>query len=126
VKWDIEKLYTYPKWIRIEVLRLFIFSIGLLRPKTLIGIPTGGLLLANDVGGCLEIIPYRADSLHLRSISPGPQVLIDDVLTTGSTVRNWLTGRIVAVAVLVNRSSLSDISGVPIVSGLVIDEVKSA
>ncbi|GAI53369.1 unnamed protein product [marine sediment metagenome] len=49
--------------------------------------------------------------------------MVDDVITTGRTIQLYLTGEVVAIAVLVNRSGLSEINGIPIVSGIYADKV---
>ena len=51
------------------------------------------------------------------------EILIDDVITTGNTIRAYLTSRIKAIAVLVNRSGLFDINGIPIITGIFADRV---
>lgn len=124
VKWDIEKMFQYPgysRWVRIETLRPWIWEIGLYCPNNLIGIRSGGFLLACDVGRALGIYPCDRVTTtigHNRRI-----VVIDDVITTGKTIRGYLSDEVVAIAVLVNRSGLSEINGIPIVTGVFADRV---
>lgn len=51
---------------------------------------------------------------------------MDDVLTTGSTVKEYFDKvHVLAVAVLVNRSKLTKINNRPIISGFFADEVNT-
>lgn len=121
VKWDIEKIFQYPQWVRIETLRPWIWEIGLYRPNNLIGIPTGGYQLALDVSHALNIFACdrRITTLgHNQRI-----VVIDDVMTTGKTALRYLGSGVVAIAVLVNRSGLNELNGIPIVTGIFADRV---
>ncbi|MBA7708945.1 hypothetical protein ES703_117850 [subsurface metagenome] len=124
IKWDIEKMFQYPgysRWVRIETLRPWIWEIGLYCPNNLIGIRSGGFLLASDVGEALgiHVTDRRFHAIgHSRRV-----VVVDDVITTGRTIQLYLTGEVVAIAVLVNRSGLSEINGIPIVSGIYADRV---
>jgi len=151
VKWEIERLYVYPYWIRTKAIEDFIWEVGKLRPHYLFGIKTGGLLLAKDVGEALNEQGGKV-SVNYRwchqQVDEGRTIIMDDVLTTGGTVRGvvkefnqkiaWAietenkykqkaehNGKIVAIAVLVNRSQLTEIEGIPIISGFFADEVKS-
>lgn len=120
-KWDIERMIQYPKWVRIETLRPWIWEIGLHCPNNLVGIMSGGFLLAGDVGYALGI--HVSDTCSNTIGYTRRVVVIDDVITTGRTVSLYLTKEVVAIAVLVNRSGLSEINGIPIVSGIYADRV---
>ena len=126
VFWDIEKLFRYPEWMRIEAIKEFIWKVGLLSPGKLVGIRRGGLLLAHDVGKCLNLTVLNQDGCveELRKVGDGV-IIIDDVLTTGGTVSKCLKkfNNVVAVAVLINRSVKSEIGGVPIITGEYADNI---
>ena len=130
VKWDVEKLFDNTKyherrellspWLRKIIKVVHNWSL----PNWIVGIPTGGYLLSLELGFSCSVImagyklPY-----------PGRVLIVDDVLTTGTTVRKVLADLniptlIAAIAVLVNRSGLKEIDGVPIVSGIEADIVK--
>ncbi len=124
VKWDIEKMFQYPgysRWVRIETLRSWIWEIGLYCPNNLIGIRSGGFLLACDVGEALgiHVSDRRGRALGLNR----RVVVVDDVITTGRTIQLYLSEEVVAIAVLVNRSGLREIDGIPIVTGIYADRV---
>lgn len=129
--WDIGELYKYPYWIRIEAIREFIWEIGLLKPKFITGIETGGAKLALDIGKALDIVVLNQEG-DVRQGKPisyqevSRNIIIDDVLTTGSTVQEVLEKAkgVTHIAVLVDRSKLTEIDSIPIISGLVIDEVQ--
>ena len=127
VFWDIEKLFNYPEWVRIEAIREFVWKIGLLRPGRLVGIRKGGLLLAHDIGKCLNVTVYNQDGYveELRKVGDRV-VIIDDVLTTGDTVTKCLKKfkNVIAVAILINRSGKNEMNDVPIISGLHVDFVR--
>ena len=145
VKWDIEVLYRYPFWMRVEAIKEFIYEVGQRSPKRLIGIETGGLLLAQDIGRCLEIPVYSGRKLSLVGLEHGSlnarlpssltssrplpdTFIVDDVLTTGVTVAHLIEKlypyRAKGVVVLVNRGELTEICGRPIVSGFMADKVE--
>ena len=121
IKWDIEKMFQYPRWVRIQTLKSWIWEIGLYRPNNLIGIRSGGFLLACDVGHALDI--HVCDRYTATVGLNRRAVVIDDVITTGRTIRGYLSEEVVAIAVLVNRSGLSELNGVPIVTGTFADRV---
>lgn len=56
VFWNIKKLFSYPPWVRERAIESFIWQIGKLCPNTLMGICTGGLMLANDIQRALGIL----------------------------------------------------------------------
>ena len=121
VKWDIEKMFQYPQWVRIETLRPWIWEIGLYRPNNLIGIRSGGFLLACDVGKALDA--YITDKYTTTVGHNRRAIVVDDVITTGRTIRGYLSEETIAIAVLVNRSGLDEINGIPIVTGIFADAV---
>lgn len=134
VFWDIENLFRYPHWVRIKAIEEFIWQIGLIRPRFITGIRTGGLRLAEDIGECLSICVLNQEGLVCadgKYGGSGGNVLVDDVLTTGGTVRKILArgfhlegSEVTHVAILVNRSGESEINGIPIISGIVTDRVE--
>lgn len=128
VKWDIKKLFVYPPWIVEEALREFIWDIGKVQPLCIVGIPIGGKLLAKVIAEKLGYTygVFGDNYVWLNGKPNGKEIiLIDDVITTGNTIKEVVP--LVSptlVAVLVNRSSLTEIDGIPIVSGFFADEVK--
>lgn len=121
VKWDIEGLYNYSQWVRIEVLRNWILDIGLYRPNNVIGIRTGGYCLACDIGGVLDA--HINDRCTTTVGMERRVVVIDDVMTTGRTIEGYLSKETVAIAVLINRSGKSELDGIPVVTGIFADRV---
>ena len=116
VFWDVGKLFDYPEWMRVDALGSFIWQIGLLHPTCIVGIRTGGYQLAGDIANCLEIPSLPSDT----SVEPrGCVVIVDDVLTTGQSCKEVLRcfNDVVSIAVLINRSRLDEICGIPIISG---------
>lgn len=138
VFWNIEKLFRYPYWIRVEAIKPFIWKIGLKNPELLVGIKTGGYLLAKDIGKCLFshklglTMPVYSEEYYCRKEQSTFEclntILLDDVMTTGGSIRDYLrkSDSVTSIAILVNRSGLKEIGGIPIISGLVADEVESA
>ena len=123
--WDIEKLFNCPYWMRVEAIREFVWQIGLMHPGRLVGIRKGGLLLAHDIGKCLNLYVLNEDGYVEAGSEAGRKygdrtAIIDDVLTTGGAIAKCLNkfSNVVAVAVLVNRSGRDEIEGTPIISGL--------
>lgn len=133
VFWNIQKLYRYSEWMRLEVLREWIWAIGLLDLDSAIGIRRGGLKLAEDVGKALDIMVFNEGG-YVEAYRPTGKlipdqkgILIDDVLTTGSTIKQTLGNphlpQVTHIAVLVNRSGMAELEGIPIISGISTDEV---
>jgi len=121
--WGVMKLFGYPQWVRIEAMREWIYKIGLYRPNNLVGIQTGGWQLALDIGSvkCLDV--YVTDKYTTTLGHNRRTVVVDDVITTGRTIQGYLGPETVAIAVLVNRSGLSELNGLPIVTGIFADRV---
>ena len=140
IKWDIELLFKFPDFMQLEVLKPLIWAIGYRQPDYLVGVPTGGLQLARFIGHALDIRPYRVRDANgkrpydLSNIIDLKEqeinsILIDDVLTTGATIKKILdnSNTITTVVVLVNRSGgLTKVRGVPIISGIFADPVDGA
>ena len=108
-----------------------------LDPRTVVGPTTGGVILAYELArqlGLRGLIaernpdgPGRLIQRHFR-LEPGERVLvIDDVLTSGGSVRDTLDavraagGEPVAVAVLVDRSGGRADFGLPFFAAIVLD-----
>lgn len=123
VFWDVSKLFGFPQWVRIEAMREWIYKIGLYRPNNLVGIQTGGFLLAGDICSYKALDCYRTDHSTGTVGFSRRTVVVDDVITTGRTIQGYLSKETVAIAVLVNRSGLSELSGLPIVTGIFADRV---
>ena len=109
-----------------------------LAPQTVAGPTTGGILLAYEIGrilGTRGIFAERNEEGPGRSfqrdfhLEPGERVLVvDDVLTSGASVRDTLDavraagGEPVGVAVMVDRSAgRADVQGLPLFSATEID-----
>lgn len=94
------------------------------------GPTTGGIILAFEVARQLGVRGIFAEKEGAErafrrgfNIDPGEQVLIvDDILTTGSSIRevmtavNKLDGKIIGIGVLVDRSEQAQDFGVPLFS----------
>lgn len=126
VFWDIEKLFEYPGWMRRRALEEFIWEVGKLRPQMFIGIRKGGYWLTEDINHCLDAIRFDEGCTTFPKWA-ARVVLVDDVLTTGGTIRHALGSKhlpkIGHIAVLVNRSGMDELDGIPILSGVSTDKV---
>ena len=130
VKWDIEKLHSdYALHERLFYLRpwhreILKFIRG--RDILIVGVPTGGYYLAMDFAEHYKL-RYAHPKYHLNESSKKwNAIVIDDVLTTGTTVKEYFDKvHVLAVAVLVNRSKLTKINNKPIISGFFADEVNT-
>jgi len=123
--WDVERLFYYPHWMRIKAIEEFIWQVGMCKAALLIGIKTVGYDLAKDIGQALKI-QFLGDHYYCIGKDCPRTVIVDGVLTTGTTVRKVLGYNTMAthIAVLVNRSNLTEIDGIPIVSGIIADKVE--
>lgn len=133
--WDIENLFRYPYWVRIKAIEEFIWQIGLAKPRFIAGIRKGGLLLAEDIGECLDTYILNQEGyVHINRNPRGRgsgSILLDDVLTTGGTIREILArginlegSEITHIAVLINRSGETEIDGIPIIIGAITDRLE--
>ena len=141
VKWDIEDLFCsaiVDPVDRADIIRLFAEMIcsknpikrlisRKRKPDCIFGIGAGGYMLARALacywGGC----GYQSiDREGLTAFSNSYRILlVDDVCTTGNSLKDALkciSGNI-SIAVLINRSSWSDINGIPIISGASLDYI---
>lgn len=140
VFWNIEKLLDYPEFVRRRAIEQFIWEVGKVKPAQIIGIPTGGYGVAFDLSRALST---RLDKAEVP-VYQRPAVLVDDVLTTGRAIRAHLRnmrGHVETsrrrdqtfsgewkpdyIAVLVNRSGMNELDGIPVISGIKADEVST-
>ena len=129
VFWDVERLFRYPYWVRVGAIKPFIWEIGIRKPELLVGVGEGGYKLAKDIARCLDL-KVMDDTYHCNKKTTTFEcldtILIDDVMTTGGSIRRYLeeSNSVIAVAILVNRSGLDEISGIPIITGIHADKVE--
>lgn len=125
VKWDIEKLFDYPQWLITQLLRDWIKLIAYHRPTHLIGIQTGGWLLAKLIASP-QVLNITSD-FRLSSHNKSKRIIaIDDVLTTGNTINGFISNDIISYAVLINRSAspiLTKVDNKPLITGLFADPI---
>jgi len=120
--WDIEKIGDYPLFVLTKAIEEFAWDVGGKKPKSLVGIPKGGLLIAQALSNILHTPVHNQYHLDL----PHPLVLVDDVLTTGNTIKTILEEMYTKpdfIAILINRSTLSHLNGIPIIYGVQTDIV---
>lgn len=118
--WDVEALYAFKTYKeRIKILKPWLREIKKLNPSAVIGIPKGGLMLAHDVANYLKLPLYTPRQINENAI------IVDDVMTTGSTLSECMekTGKVKAIAILINRSPLIKYNNTPIISGIFADEI---
>lgn len=126
VFWDVDELLSYPFLVRLEAIKSWAMEIALLKPNILEGITEGGYSLAVDLSRMLDVLaqpaPTKALNPHWKR-----RVLVDDVLTTGTSIRQVMKAaeyEYSHIAVLVNRSQFKDeVFGVPLISGIFADPV---
>ena len=125
------KVLQYPKYVEVlcaEIARRYADS----RIEVVLGPTTGGVILAYEVAkhlGVRGIFAERNDEAKRRelrrgfSIAPGERVLlVDDILTTGGSVRETVQvidefkGDLVGIAVLADRSTSPPAFGAPLES----------
>lgn len=136
VKWDIEKLFNYPTWVQEKAIEEWLWMLGMICPKQLIGLRRGGFYLATIAGSALQVRSSDSDHTYVWH---RPCILIDDVLTTGNTITKWITEEDSKgnrcfpfsgewnpdyIAVLINRSSITEINGIPIITGIFADPIE--
>jgi len=129
--WEKFKILQYPNYTE-QLCRLITNHFQKEAIQVVAGPTTGGIILAFEAARQLGVRGIFAEkegpSRMFRrgfSISPGEQVLIiDDILTTGSSIREVMAavneqgGRIVGIGVLVDRSQQKVEFGVPLFSCL--------
>ncbi len=128
VKWDIAKLFdtSIPNYKRLFYLRpwhreVLKFIRG--RDILIVGIPSSGhslgLVFASFYG-----LRYAHPQYDLSPNRKAYALVMDDVLTTGSTVRELFDKvHVLGIAVLVNRSRMTKLNKIPIISGFYTDLV---
>jgi len=91
VFWDVEKLFDHPLFKRLEALEPFITRIREYEPDMLWGVgeyKSGGVKLARDLGLALAIpVAFLGSSYRWFGKR---LVIVDDVMTTGNSVREAL------------------------------------
>lgn len=127
IKWETEWLFQYTLWVRLRAIEEFIWEIGkICTTDLLVGIRKGGYYIAQDIGRCLQI-SVLDEGCTIPPAQYEHPLLIDDVLTTGMTIRHALGNRHLPkpdyIAVLINRSGLDEIEGIPVLSGIKADPV---
>jgi len=131
VKWDVEKLFdvSIPDHERLFYLRpwhreILKFIRG--RPILIVGVPTGGYFLTVEFATHYKL-RYANPKYHLSpDMTKWKALILDDVLTTGTTVNELFDKvHVLGVAVLVNRSKLTKINNKSIISGFFADEVNT-
>lgn len=127
VFWDVRQLYNCPLPQRLVVLAPLIKRLKVWNPDHFSGIPTAGFYLASDFS---KGIWGEDDFIGPALLRAKTRILlVDDVLTTGRTIELALDGwakkvaRPLGIVILVNRSPLTKIQGIPIISGIYADPV---
>lgn len=131
IYWEKFQVLQYPQYTQ-ELCRQIAEHYRNMEIQVVAGPTTGGVILAFEVGrqlGVRGIFAEKAEGSSERSfrrgfnIAPGERVLlVDDILTTGSSVFqviaaiNQLKGRLVGIGVLVDRSDKPIDFGVPLFS----------
>jgi orotate phosphoribosyltransferase len=133
VYWEKFQVLQYPEYTR-EICRMMADHFRSQNIQVVAGPTTGGIILSYEVAGQLGLRGIFAEKKEGSTerafrrgftISPGERVLlVDDILTTGGSVRetiaaiHQLKGRLIGVAVMVDRSTLPLDFGVPLFSCL--------
>jgi orotate phosphoribosyltransferase len=131
IYWEKFQVLQYPQYTQ-ELCRQIAEHFKNMDIQVVAGPTTGGVILAFEVGrqlGVRGIFAEKAEGSSERSfrrgfnIAPGERVLlVDDILTTGSSVFqviaaiNQLKGKLVGIGVLVDRSDKPIDFGVPLFS----------
>jgi orotate phosphoribosyltransferase len=131
VYWEKFQVLQYPQYTQ-ELCRLIAAHFRDQNIQVVAGPTTGGIILAFEVGRQLgargifaEKVNGAADRAFRRGfiIEPGERVLlVDDILTTGGSIREVIAaisktgGKLVGISVLVDRSDKSLDFGIPLFS----------
>ncbi|MDD5082170.1 MAG: orotate phosphoribosyltransferase [Dehalococcoidales bacterium] len=133
VYWEKFQVLQYPNYTE-QLCRLIATHFQKEKVELVAGPTTGGVILAFEVGrqlGVRGIFAEKKEGSNERSfrrgfnVKPGERVLVvDDILTTGSSIRQVLDavqkqgGTVIGVSVLVDRSEQKVEFGVPLFSCL--------
>lgn len=131
VYWEKFQVLQYPQYTQ-ELCRQMAEHFRDQNVSVVAGPTTGGIILAFEVGrqlGVRGIFAEKAEGSSKRSfrrgfnIAPGERVLlVDDILTTGGSIQEVITaiqetkGKLIGIAVLVDRSDKPLNFGVPLFS----------
>ena len=128
VYWEKFKVLQYPNYTE-QLCRLIVDHFRKQEIQVVAGPTTGGIILASEVARQLGVRGIFAEKIGEKerafkrgfSINPGERVLIvDDILTTGSSIREVMAavksqgGIIIGIGVLVDRSEQKPDFGVPL------------
>ena len=132
IYWEKFKVLQSPSYTE-QLCRIITTHFQKQRIQVAAGPTTGGIILAFEVARQLGVRGIFAEKEEATkrafrrgfSINPGERVLIvDDILTTGSSIRQVMTavtkqgGKVIGIGVLVDRSEQKPEFGVPLFSCL--------
>lgn len=130
IYWEKFRVLQYPNYTE-QLCRLIVDHFREQRIQVVAGPTTGGIILAFEVArqlGVRGIFAEKVDTAERAfrrgfSIDPGERVLIvDDILTTGSSIREVMAavtkqeGIVIGIGVLVDRSEQKVEFGIPLFS----------
>lgn len=130
IYWEKFRVLQYPNYTE-QLCRLIVDHFREQRIQVVAGPTTGGIILAFEVArqlGVRGIFAEKVDTAERAfrrgfSIDPGQRVLIvDDILTTGSSIREVMSavtkqgGIVIGIGVLVDRSEQKVEFGIPLFS----------
>ncbi len=130
IYWEKFRVLQYPHYTE-QLCRLIVDHFREQRIQVVAGPTTGGIILAFEVArqlGVRGIFAEKVDTAERAfrrgfSIDPGERVLIvDDILTTGSSIREVMSavtkqgGIVIGIGVLVDRSEQKVEFGIPLFS----------
>ena len=130
IYWEKFRVLQYPNYTE-QLCRLIVDHFREQRIQVVAGPTTGGIILAFEVArqlGVRGIFAEKVDTAERAfrrgfSIDPGERVLIvDDILTTGSSIREVMAavakqgGIVIGIGVLVDRSEQKAEFGIPLFS----------
>lgn len=130
IYWEKFRVLQYPNYTE-QLCRLIVDHFREQRIQVVSGPTTGGIILAFEVArqlGVRGIFAEKVDTAERAfrrgfSIDPGQRVLIvDDILTTGSSIREVMSavtkqgGIVIGIGVLVDRSEQKVEFGIPLFS----------